>query len=148
MVGAEVNMVVTDSLAAFELYSQIFETELVEKSDFPVGSNEVVFTLYGMRFHLLDENPDYHLVPPKEGQSQSIWYNILVEDIKTTFDTALSKGCTEISALTEMPEMGIANAIFKDPFGHIWLLHQIYHVVSHEDRIKMFEDQMKEDGRL
>lgn len=142
MTGVEINMVVTDSLAAYQLYQTIFQTELVEKSDFPVGSNEVVSTLYGVRFHMLDENPQYQLYAPKEGQAQSIWYNILVEDIRATYDKAIEHGCQPIQAVTEIPEMGISNAIFKDPFGHVWLLHELHHVVSYEDRIKYFEEHM------
>ncbi len=57
IVGAEINMVVEDSLRALELYEQIFEIERVEVSNFPKGQNEVVFNLYGLRFHMLDENP-------------------------------------------------------------------------------------------
>ena len=59
MTGVEIDMVVTDSLKALELYEKIFEIERVEVSDFPKGENEVVFTLYGVRFHLLDENPNF-----------------------------------------------------------------------------------------
>ena len=146
MTGVEINMVVTDSLAAYELYRKIFSTELVEKSDFEVGSNEVVFTLYGVRFHMLDENPQYHLYAPKEGQVQSIWYNVLVEDIRATYDKAIERGCQPMQPVTEIPEMGISNAIFKDPFGHVWLLHELHHIVSHEDRIKYFEDRMSDQS--
>lgn len=95
-----------------------------------------------MRFHILDENPQYQLYAPKEGQAQSIWYNILVEDIRATYDKAIEHGCQPIQAVTEIPEMGISNAIFKDPFGHVWLLHELHHVVSYEDRIKYFEEHM------
>lgn len=144
MVGVEVNMVVKDSLAAYELYRTIFDIELVEKSDFPVGSNEVVFTLYGVRFHMLDENPDYHLFAPKAGQSQSIWYNVLVEDINETFSKALGSGCQVIQEVTTMEAMGVSNAVFRDPFGFVWLLHQIHRVVSHEERIKHFQDQLED----
>lgn len=48
IVGAEINMVVEDSLRALELYEQIFEIERVEVSNFPKGQNEVVFNLYGL----------------------------------------------------------------------------------------------------
>lgn len=144
MVGVEINMVVKDSLAAYELYRRIFDIELVEKSDFPVGSNEVVFTLYGVRFHMLDENPDYHLFAPKADQSQSIWYNVLVEDINETFSKALGSGCQVIQEVTTMEAMGVSNAVFRDPFGFVWLLHQIHRVVSHEERIKHFQDQLED----
>lgn len=64
MAGVEIDMVVTDSLKALELYKKIFEIETVEASDFPRGENEAIFTLYDVPFHLLDENPAFHLTAP------------------------------------------------------------------------------------
>lgn len=39
----EIDFVVSDSLAALELYKSNFEPELVEAIAFPKGQNEVVF---------------------------------------------------------------------------------------------------------
>lgn len=144
IVGVELDFVVPDSLKALELYEQIFDIEPVEVTDFPKGQNEVIFTMYGTRFHMLDENPQFHLHAPKEGQAQSMWVNIVVPDIKETFNKAIGLGCTEIQALTEIPEMGISNAIFLDPFGYVWMLHQIHREVSQEEKMEFFEKMMEE----
>lgn len=93
---------------------------------------------------MLDENPQFHLHAPKEGQAQSMWVNIVVPDIKETFNKAIGLGCTEIQALTEIPEMGISNAIFLDPFGYVWMLHQIHREVSQEEKMEFFEKMMEE----
>lgn len=53
MVGVEIDLVVTDSLKALELYEKIFDIERVEVSNFPKGENEAILTLYGVRFHML-----------------------------------------------------------------------------------------------
>lgn len=37
--------------------------------------------------------------------------------------------------------MGVSNAMFKDPFGYMWLLHQMHSVVSHEERVRILEEQ-------
>lgn len=142
MVGVEIDFVVPDTKQALETYLSIFPLEVVEQTNFAVGQNEVIFTLFGTRFHMLDENPEFHLNAPKEGQSSSIWFNILVEDIQETYQKALAVGCQEIQALTELPEMGVANAVFLDPYGHVWMLHQMYEVVSFEDRMKLFEGEL------
>ena len=60
MVGVEIDMVVTDSLKALELYEKVFDIERLEVTDFPKGENEAVFSLYGVRFHMLDENPNFN----------------------------------------------------------------------------------------
>ncbi len=51
-------------------------------------------------------------------------------------------GAKELQPVTELKDYGISNAIFIDPFGYRWSLHQIHKVVSYEERIKMLEEQM------
>lgn len=135
MVGVEIDMVLTDSLKALELYEEIFDVKRVEVTNFPKGQNEVVFTLYGVRFHMLDENPDFGLFAPKKDKPNTIWFNILVPDIKETFSKAMDVGCKVVQEVTELPDFGVANAIFSDPFGYVWMLHQIYKEVSFEERV-------------
>ncbi|KPU44972.1 glyoxalase-like domain protein [Oxobacter pfennigii] len=141
MTGVEIDMVVTDSIKALELYEKIFEVERVEVTAFPKGQNEAVFTIYGVRFHMLDENPEFQLIAPKPDNPQSIWFNILVPDIKETYNKAMGAGCIEVQPVTEMADYGVANAIFSDEFGYLWMLHQIHKVVSFEDRVKLWEDR-------
>lgn len=140
MVGVEIDFVVTDSLKALELYEKIFELERVEVSDLPKGENEVVFNLYGTRFHMLDENPKFNLVAPSPDKPNTIWFNVLVEDINDTYSKAVNEGCTSIQPVNKMPEYGISNAIIVDPFGYVWMLHQLHKVVSHEERIRLWEE--------
>ena len=143
MTGVEIDMVVTDSLKALELYEKIFEVKRIEVTNYPKGTNEAVFTIYDTRFHMLDENPEYQLIAPKPGQPQSVWYNVLVPDIQAVYDKAMAAGCAEIQPVTEMPEMGAANAMFADAFGYVWMLHQIYREVSFEERCKAMEEKQK-----
>lgn len=141
MIGAEIDMVVPDSLQALALYEKIFDIEPIEVTDFSRGENEVVFTLYGVRFHLLDENTQFEMIAPKPGDPKPIWFNIMVPDIDETFSKALSAGCTQVQQVTEMEAMGVSNAIFSDPFGYLWMLHQVHRVVSFEERKKLWEDR-------
>jgi len=136
--GVEIDMVVADSLKALELYEKIFDIERIEVTNLPKGQNEVVFSLYGTRFHMLDENPQFNLTAPKQVDPKSIWFNVLVTDIAYTFSKAISAGCTQIQPITEMPEFGASNEIFGDPFSYVWMLHQIYREVSFEERMKQF----------
>lgn len=141
MTGVEIDFVVKDSLEALALYERIFEVERIEVSGFAKGSNEAVFSIYGVRMHLLDENPDYQLIAPQAGQPQPMWLNIMVEDIQATYDRAIAAGCTPVQPVNRMEEMGVSNAMFKDPFGYMWLLHQMHRVVSHEERVRILEEQ-------
>ena len=55
----------------------------------------------------------------------------------------MDEGCTVVQELTEMPDYGISNATFNDPFGYHWMLHQIHKEVSFEERTPIWEDKGK-----
>ncbi|HMM22464.1 MAG TPA: VOC family protein [Selenomonadales bacterium] len=141
MVGVEIDMVIADSLKALELYEKVFDLQRVEVTDFPKGENEVVFTLYGVRFHMLDENPKFGLKAPTLDELRSIWFNITVPNIKEVFSKAISAGCTELQPVTELPDYGVSNAIFSDAFGYQWMLHQVHKEVSFEERVRLWEEK-------
>lgn len=141
MTGVEIDMVITDSLKALILYEKIFDIERVEVTDFPKGENEVIFTLYGVRFHMLDENPKFGLKAPNSDEPKSIWFNILVPDIKETFSKAISAGCTDVQPVTELSDYGVSNAIFMDAFGYLWMLHQMHKEVSFEERTRLWQEK-------
>lgn len=101
--------------------------------------------MYGVRFHLLDENPQYQMIAPKEGDSKPMWVNVLVLDIKETYKKAIDAGCTEIQPVTELMDFGVSNAVFSDRFGYVWMLHQIHREVSFEERIKIFEEKAQNE---
>ena len=141
MTGVEFDFVVIDSLRALAVYEQIFEVERVEVTALPKGQNEAVFTIYGTRFHMLDENPEFQLIAPKPEYPQSFWFNVLVPDIKMVYKKAMEAGCIEVQPVTEMSDYGVSNAMFKDSFGYVWMLHQIHREVSFEERIKLWEEK-------
>lgn len=134
MVGVEIDMVVADSIKALKLYERIFGVERLEATAYERGLNEAVFKLYGTQFHLLDENHQYGLLAPLEGERQPMWLNLLVPDIQDVFSKAVGFGCLVIQPINEMPEMGLSNAIISDPFGYMWVLHQVHREVSFEER--------------
>ena len=43
-----------------------------------------------------------------------------------------------------MPDYGITNAMFVDSFGYMWMLHQLHEVVSHEERLRLWEEEKKD----
>lgn len=143
--GVEFDFVVSDSLAALKLYESIFEVERVEVTDMPKGLNEVVFNLYGTRFHMLDQNPEYQLEAPQPGARLPFWFNVMVPDIKKHHDAALKAGCTEIQPVTEMQEFGVSNSAFADPFGYQWMLHQMHREVSFEERMQHWQNGEQEN---
>lgn len=140
--GTEIDFVVKNSLKALELYKEIFDIEVVEATNYSEGMNEAVFTLYDTRFHMLDENKEYGLNAPDQEHPNTIWFNISVEDIAKTHEKALANGCVEIQGITNMMDNAVSNSIFVDPFGYMWMLHQIYKELSFEERIQIIEEEM------
>ncbi len=143
MIGVEIDMVVSDSINALELYEKIFDIERIEVTEFSKGENEVVFSLYGVRFHMLDENHQFQMIAPKPGDPKPIWFNIMVPDIAKTLSKAIIEGCTEVMPVTEMTDFGVSNAMFSDTFGYLWMLHQVHREVSFEERTKLWEERKK-----
>ncbi len=141
--GVEIDFVVKNSLETIELYERIFEVERLEVTEFPIGQNEAVFNIYGTRFHILDENPEYGLLAPKEGDARSLWFNVAVPNLIKVHDDAILNGCIEMQAPTEVMDFGVINSIFVDPFGYMWMLHEIREEVSFEDRVAYFEEQKR-----
>ena len=126
MTGSEVNFIVKDSRKALELYKKIFtDIVVVEATDLAEGTNEAVFNLYNGRYHMLDENKEYDLLAPREGHRNTIWFNILVDDIESVFDRAVSNGCVALQEVKDIEGQAASNALFGDPFGYVWILHQL-----------------------
>lgn len=142
MLGVEIDFIVKDVLKALEIYQAIFDLEVIEATDFPVGNNEVVFTLYGSRFHMLDENAEYGMIAPTEDQTLPMWFNVVVPNIQSTWEKAMSVGCKEIMPLTTMDDMGITHSMFLDHHGYTWMLHDIHREVSFEDRVDILTEKM------
>ncbi len=141
MTGVEIDFVVKDSIETIEKYEKIFEVKRIEVTSFPKGQNEAIFSIFESRFHILDENPEFNLFAPTPDKEQSIWFNVLVEDIKDTYEKAMNNGCISIQPITDMHDFGVSNAIFKDEFGYVWMLHEIHRIVSFEDRVKLFGEK-------
>ncbi len=141
MTGVEIDLIVADSLKALELYEKIFDIERIEVTDFPEGENEVIFSLYGVHFHILDENPQFGLKAPHAEAPQTIWFNITVPDIKETYAKAMEAGCKEVQPITELADFGVSNATFNDQFGYHWMLHEVHKEVSFEERTRLWEEK-------
>lgn len=139
MQSVEINFIVKDSLAALAQYEAIFDIKRIEVTDLPVGENEVIFSLYGTRFHMLDENPDFQLFAPSI--PQSVWFNVIVPNITEIHAKALAEHCTEIQVVNELTDYGVSNSMFVDSFGYQWMLHQINREVSFEERMKLWEEK-------
>lgn len=146
MTGVEIDFIVSDCLAALELYEGVFPIERIEVTALPKGQNEAVFLLFGVRFHMLDANAEYGMEAPGEGGVGPMWFNVMVPGIEETFAAAAAAGMTVVQPVTRIDEMGVSNAILADPFGYTWMLHELHEIVEFDDRVRILTEQMKEDA--
>ena len=113
-------------MKALELYEKIFEAKRIEVINHEQGLNELIFKLYDVRFHMPDVNSNAELKASDPDHPNTIWFNITVPDIKSTYQKALDSGCTEVQGVTEIKDFGVSNAMFMNPFGYMGMLHQVH----------------------
>ena len=75
-----------------------------------------------------------------------MWVNVAVPDVRAVFDRAVAEGCTVIQAVSGISEIGVTNAVFSDPFGYVWMLHQVYRTASLGDRLQYMTEQPHSGG--
>lgn len=141
MLGIELDMVVSDSLDALETYERVFGAERVEVTDYESGLNEAIFMLSGLRVHLMDENPDYNLIAPQPDDNQPSWLNLVVEDIHQIYSRAMENEFTSVQAPLDVPEMNLVNAVMLDPYGYVWMLHEVHEELSFEERTEILDQR-------
>lgn len=118
----EVNLIVRSAKEAADFYKGLFGAQILSKTDLEQGSNETRMMICDTEFRVLDENVDYGMVAPSEGVPASIGINLYVDDINEQAKIAEDLGC---SILSPVQDFGHAmNTVFKDIFGHIWIVNQ------------------------
>lgn len=140
MKGVEIDFIVKDSLEALDLYEKIFEVQRIEATNLPQGQNEVIFSIYDVRFHMLDANEEYGMNAPTGDTPNTVWFNVTIPEIEPVHKAALDAGCSAIQPITEMMDHGVSNSMFIDPFGYVWMLHQVHREVSFEERVDLYSD--------
>lgn len=120
----EINMVVKDAREAADFYKDLFGAEILSKTDLDKPLNETRMVVGGTEIRVLNENEEIGLVAPSEDVPSSIWVNLFVDDINEQCKVAEDSGCVIISPVTEFPESNAINAVFRDKYGHIWVVNQ------------------------
>lgn len=139
------NLVVSSALEALEYYEVVFGGERLEVYDFPESNayNEANLKVGGVKLRLIDENPEFECYPPKVDEVDSIWLQIMVEDVEGCLAKAVELGGTLEQAIQEF--MGTLNGQFKDPFGYTWTVNKIIREVSYQERYDFYMSYMTEE---
>ena len=122
----EINMIVSDAKEAGDYYKKVLNAEIISQTDEDAGMNETMMKLGGTEIRVLDENKDFGMIAPAEGEAGSVGINLFVDNIDSFFNNAVKEGCKIISPVQDFPEIPAKNAVFSDKFNHIWVINQKY----------------------
>ncbi len=120
----EINMVVKNARQAADYYETLFKAQILSKTDLEAAMNETMMVIGGTQIRVLNENTDFGLIAPSEEVPSSMWINLYVDDIHKQCQIAEELGCFIISPVTEFAESNAINAVFRDQYGHIWIINQ------------------------
>ncbi|MEA5015518.1 MAG: VOC family protein [Candidatus Limiplasma sp.] len=132
------NMVVSNAMEALEFYEKVFNAKRGDMFFFPnkTGENEANIVVGNVELRLVDENAAYHCHPPQKGEVDSIWLQIIVDDMEVVLKKAKENGAVVGQETSEF--MGTRHAEITDPFGYTWTINQILREVSYKERYETY----------
>ena len=137
------NMVVSDAIEAMEFYEKVFDAKRGDIFQFPgkKGENEANIIVGNVELRLMDENASYSCYPPKKDETDSIWLQMIVDDVEEVLKKAIENGAVVGQETSEF--MSTRHAEITDPFGCTWTINQIIREVSYEERYQFYVEQQE-----
>jgi len=114
-------LTVRDAVAAAEFYRQAFGAAEQARFTGPTGHAVVEMTIDGLRFFVVDENPELFNLSPTSLDGTTVRIDLTVDDPDSTQAQALSSGAREIFPVADQP-YGLRQGRIADPDGHHWLI--------------------------
>ena len=114
-------LTVKDAAAAIEFYRDGLGA--VERERFTAPSGHVVAELAidGLRFFVVDENPEAFNLSPRSLEGTTVRMNLIVDDPDETAARAIGAGASEVFPIADQP-YGLRQGRIADPDGHHWLI--------------------------
>lgn len=114
-------LTVTDAVGAIAFYRDAFDA--VERARFTAPTGHVVaeMAIDGLRFFVVDENPDAFNLSPKSLDGTTVRISLIVDDPDVTAARAIRAGASAIFPVADQP-YGLRQGRVADPDGHHWLI--------------------------
>jgi PhnB protein len=114
-------LTVKDAVAAVDFYRDAFNA--VEQARFTAPAGQVVaeMAIDGLRFFVVEENPEAFNLSPKSLNGTTVRINLIVDDPDATAASAIAAGASEIFPVADQP-YGFRQGRVADPAGHHWLI--------------------------
>ena len=112
---------VADATAAIAFYRDAFGA--VQEAHFTAPSGHVIAELSvdGLRFGVVDENPEALNVSPRALGATTVRLSLIVDDPDALAVRAIAVGAREIFPVADQP-YGMRQGRIADPDGHHWLI--------------------------
>jgi PhnB protein len=114
-------LTVRDAATAILFYERAFGATEQERFQAPTGQIVAEMSIDGLRFFVVDENPDAFNLSPERLGGTTVRINLIVEDPDAAAAKAIAEGATEIFPVSDQP-YGLRQGRVADPSGHHWLL--------------------------
>jgi PhnB protein len=114
-------LTVKDAVAAIDFYRDAFDAAERARFTAPTGHVVAEMAMNGLRFFVVDENPEAFNVSPKSLDGTTVRINLIVDDPDATAAQALRAGASEIFPVSDQP-YGLRQGRVADPEGHHWLI--------------------------
>ena len=114
-------LTVKNAVAAVDFYRDAFDAVEHERVTAPSGHSVIELAIDGLRFFVVDENPQAFNVSPTSLDGTTVRINLIVDDPDTTATQAIAAGASEIFPVNDQP-YGLRQGRVADPDGHHWLI--------------------------
>jgi PhnB protein len=118
-------LAVPDARAAIDWYAQVLGAEVtVEPIVMPDGRvGHVELDADGAHWMMADAHPEIRSPAPTPGEGSPVTLHLTVADVDATTERARAAGADVDREPGDNPGIGRI-AVFRDPFGHRWMLNQ------------------------
>ena len=114
-------LTVKDAVAAIDFYREAFGAVEGARHTAPTGHVVAEMAVDGLRFFVVDENPDAFNLSPASLDGTTVRINLIVDDPDATAAQAIGAGASEIFPVSDQP-YGFRQGRVADPEGHHWLI--------------------------
>jgi PhnB protein len=116
---------VPDARAAIDWYAQVLGAQVtVDPIVMPDGRvGHVELDADGAHWMMADAHPEIRSPAPTPGQGSPVTLHLTVGDVDATVERARAAGAEVDREPGDNPGIGRI-AVFRDPSGHRWMLHQ------------------------
>jgi PhnB protein len=114
-------LTVKDAASAIAFYRDAFGAVEETRVTAPTGHVVAEMAIDGLRFFVVDENPEAFNLSPTSLDGTTVRMNLIVEDPDATAAQAVRAGASEIFPVADQP-YGLRQGRVADPDGHHWLI--------------------------